>query len=90
MQEDETFDEFFVKLSSIRNSTINLGKKVLYAKMVRSKWFRPKVIAIKESKDLEFMRVEELVGSFQTNEHTLPQSKKNKSIAFKIVKKSGQ
>jgi hypothetical protein len=33
------------------------------------------------------MRVEELVGSLQTYEHTLPQSKKSKSIAFKTVKK---
>jgi hypothetical protein len=49
MYEDETFDEFYSKLSNIRNSTINLGKKVSDAKTVRkflrslSKRFHPKV-----------------------------------------------
>lgn len=58
------------------------------AKMVRKimrslpKRFRPKVIAIERSKDLDYMKVEELVGSLQTYEHTLPQPKKSKSIAI--------
>jgi hypothetical protein len=35
MQEDKTFDEFYNKFSTLCNSTINLGKKVYDAKMVR-------------------------------------------------------
>jgi hypothetical protein len=35
MQEDETFDEFYSKLGVIRNSTINLGKKIVDAKVVK-------------------------------------------------------
>ena len=35
MLEDETFDEFYSKLSVIRNSTINLGKKMDDAKIVK-------------------------------------------------------
>ena len=34
MLEDETFDEFYLKLSVIRNFTINLGKKMDDAKVV--------------------------------------------------------
>jgi hypothetical protein len=35
MLEDETFDKFYSKLSVIRNSTINLGKKMDDAKVVK-------------------------------------------------------
>jgi hypothetical protein len=93
MEEDETFEDFYTKLNVIRNSTINLGKKVSDIKMVRKimrslpKRFVPKVIAIEESKDLDTMKVEELVGCLQAFEHTLPRSKKNKTIALKVVKK---
>jgi len=52
--------------------------------------FQPKVISIKKkkSKDLDnICRVEELVGSLQTNKSTLSYQKKGKSIALKYVKK---
>jgi hypothetical protein len=68
MQEDETFDEFYSKLSIERNSTINLGKKVSDAKMLRKilrsfpKRFRPKVMAL-ETMGIATMKVEELVGA---------------------------
>jgi hypothetical protein len=35
MGEEETFDEFYSKLSTIRNSTINLGKKMIDAKIIK-------------------------------------------------------
>jgi hypothetical protein len=35
MEEEETFYEFYSKLSTIRNSTINLGKKMTDAKIVK-------------------------------------------------------
>jgi hypothetical protein len=89
MQEDETFVDFYSKLSCIHNSMISLGKKVSYVKIIRKilrslhEWFRPKVIAIKESKNLNTMRVEKHLGSLQTYELTFSQLKKHKTIAFK-------
>jgi hypothetical protein len=35
MQEDKTFDEFYSKLSSIRNNTINRGKKMSDVKIIK-------------------------------------------------------
>jgi hypothetical protein len=49
--------------------------------------FRIKVTTIKESKDLEEMKIEELVGSFQMYEISLPPVKKLKTIALKASKK---
>ena len=69
MEEEETFDEFYSKLSTIRNSTINLGKKMIDAKIVKKILrslpvrFISQIVAITQSQDLENMRVEELVGS---------------------------
>jgi len=48
--------------------------------------FRIKVTTIEESKDLDTMKIEELVGSLQTYEFSLPLVKKAKSIALKAAK----
>jgi hypothetical protein len=69
-----------------------LGRKVsdlkLIKKILRSlhERFRIKVTTIEESKDLDEMKVEKLVGSLPTYELTLPPVKKNKSIALKATK----
>jgi hypothetical protein len=49
--------------------------------------FRIKVTTIEESKDLEEMKLEELVGSLQRYELSLPPIKKLKTIALKTSKK---
>jgi hypothetical protein len=51
------------------------------------KRFRIKVTTIKESKDLEEMKIEELVGSLQTYELSLPLVKNLKTIALNASKK---
>ena len=47
--------------------------------------FRAKVTAIEESKDLDDIKVQELIGSLQTNELSLPNQRKSKSLALKTV-----
>jgi len=72
---------------------VSLGKPIsdvkLIRKIVRSlpEHFRIKVTTIEESKDLEEMKIEELVGSLQTYELSLPPVKKLKTIALKASKK---
>jgi hypothetical protein len=91
--EDETFGEFYSKMSDLRNQMVSLGKTVsdvkLIHKILRSlpERFRIKVTIIEESKDLEEMKIEELVGSLQTYELSLPSVKKLKTIALKASKK---
>jgi hypothetical protein len=48
--------------------------------------FRIKVTTIEESKDLDTIRIEELVGSLQTYELSLPPLRNTKSIALKAAK----
>jgi hypothetical protein len=52
--------------------------------------FRLKVATIEESKELEEMKIEELVGSLQTYEYSLPPVNKTKTIAFKASKKKAR
>jgi hypothetical protein len=69
MLEDETLGEFYSKLSDLRNSMVSLGKTVSDVKLVRKilrslpECFRIKVTTIEQSRDLEEMKIEELVGS---------------------------
>jgi hypothetical protein len=69
MLEDETFREFYTKVSDLRNSMVSLGKQISDVKLIRKilrslpERFRIKVTTIEESKDLEEIKIEELVGS---------------------------
>jgi hypothetical protein len=93
MLEEETFEEFYSKMSDLRNSMVSLGKPISDVKLIRKilrslpERFRIKVTTIEESKDLEEMKIEELVGSLQTYELSLPPVKKLKTIALKASKK---
>ena len=66
MSDDESFDEFYSKLNNIVNSTYKLGEiydqPQIVRKILRSltENFRPKVIAITESKDVDSILVDEL------------------------------
>jgi hypothetical protein len=84
MLEDETFRVFYSKMSGLRNSMVSLAKTVSDVNLIRKirrslpEHFRIKVTTIDESKDLEEMKIEELVGSLQTYELSLPPVKKVK------------
>ena len=47
--------------------------------------FRAKVTAIEESNDLDDIKVQELIGSLQTYEMSLPNQRKKKSLALKTI-----
>ena len=78
MHENQTFSFFYYKLIDIINSSFNLGKPSLDSKVVRKilrslpKRFRPKVIAIEKSKNIDFIKVDEFIGSIQTCKMILP------------------
>jgi hypothetical protein len=96
MQEEETFGEFYTKISDLRNSMVSLGKQISDVKLIRKilrflpERFRIKVTTIEESKDLEEMNIEELVGSLQTYEYSLPPVRKAKTITLKASKKKSR
>ena len=78
MSEDESFDLFYSKLNEVVIGKFNLGEKTEDSKIVRkilqslSESFCVKVIAIEESKDLDDIKVQELIGSLQTDELSPP------------------
>ena len=69
MSEDESFDSFYSKLNEVVASKFNLGEKIEDSKIVRKilrslpESFHAKVTAIEESKDLDDIKVQELISS---------------------------
>ena len=69
MQDNETFDDFYVKLSDIDNSSFNLGEVIpenrFIRKILRSlpERFHYKVVAVEETKDLDTLKVDQLIGN---------------------------
>jgi hypothetical protein len=92
MLENETFGEFYTRINDLRNSMVSLGKRVSDVKLIKNilrslpVHFRIKLTSTKESKDLDSIKIEELVGSLQTYEYSLPPVKKAKGMAFKTTK----
>nr|CAN70330.1 hypothetical protein VITISV_027936 [Vitis vinifera] len=92
MDDHKTFREFHAKLMDIVNSNFNPGEPISNSKVVRKilrslpERFRAKVTAIEESKDVESLKIDELVGSLQTFEMTLVSPRKAKEIALKAIK----
>ena len=69
MSDDESFNEFYAKFNDIVNSAYNLSEIYDQPKIVRkilrsfTEDFRPMVTAITESKDMDSIPADELVGS---------------------------
>ena len=78
MSEDESFDSFHGKLNEVVIGKFNLGEKTEDSKIVRKilrslpESFHAKVTTIEDSKDLNEIKVQELIGSLQTYELSLP------------------
>ena len=91
MVDEETFNEFYAKLNDIVNSSFKLGEVYEQPKIVRKilrsliEDFRPKVTVLIESKDVDTIPVDELVGSLKSYESDLPKTNKSKSMALKSV-----
>ena len=91
MGDDESFDSFYGKFNEIVIAKRNLGKEIKDAKLVRKilrslpESFRAKVTTIEESKDLDEIKIQELIGSLQTYELGLPFHKSSKSLALKTI-----
>ena len=82
MSDDESFDEFYAKLNDIFNFAYNLGEIYDQLKIVRKilrsliEDFRPKVTVITESKDVDSIPVDELLGYLQSYELDQPKTSK--------------
>ena len=92
MEEDKSFDEFYVKLKDIVNSAFNLGETIPEPKVMRKvlrsllERFHAKITAIEELKNIESIPVMELIGNLQTYEldfTRLGKGTKIKSMALK-------
>ena len=97
MKEDESFDEFYAKLKDMVNSAFNLRETIPKLKIVRKvlkslpERFHAKITTIKESKDIEKIPLNELVGNLQTYELGLTRigkSSKSKSKSMALKAKS--
>ena len=78
MSEDESFDSFYSKLNKVVIGKFNLGKKTEDSMIIRKilqslpESFHAKVTAVEENKDLDDIKVQELIGSLQTYKLSLP------------------
>ena len=91
MSKDESSNSFYGKLNEVVIGKLNLGEKTEDSKVVRKilrslpESFRAKVTTIEESKDLDEIKVQELIDSFQTYELSLPSQRKSKSLTLKTI-----
>ncbi|KAK0571758.1 hypothetical protein LWI29_021059 [Acer saccharum] len=94
MGEEDKFIDFQDKLLDIANQCQALGTPIsgerLNWKILRSlpKRFKAKVTAIEESKDVDVMSIDKLLGSLQTFEACMKPKAKNKGLALKVVKEA--
>ena len=74
VSDDDLFDSFYGRLNEIVIAKLNLGEKIEDAKVVRKilrslpESFQAKVTTIEESKDLDEVKIQELIAFLQTYE----------------------
>ena len=89
MLENQKISSFYSKLSNIVNCSFYLGEPIPNSEVViiifryLPKRFMSKVTVIEESKDIDSMRIDELVGSIQTYGMSFPNSQKPRDYALK-------
>ena len=94
MGKEDKFVNFQDKLLDIANNCQALGTPIsgerLNWKILKSlpKRFKAKVTAIEESKDVDVMSLDELLGSLQTFEACMKPKAKNKGLALKVIKEA--
>ncbi|TYH53012.1 hypothetical protein ES332_D09G068400v1 [Gossypium tomentosum] len=95
--EIETIREFYAKIYDLTNKAFALGSEYSNSKLLRKVFkslferFNIKVTAIEETKDIDAMRIDELIGSLQTFETNLEEAEKSKlkpkkNITFSLAK----
>ena len=94
MEEDESFDEFYVKLKDIVNSAFNFEEIIPEPKIVRNvlksipERFDAKITTIEESKDIDKIPLTKLVGNLQTYKLGLTRIGKSSKSKCKSKSKS--
>ncbi|XVF07023.1 hypothetical protein REPUB_Repub06bG0101600 [Reevesia pubescens] len=92
MQLGEDITTMFDRFTNVGNKLKHLAKKILEDKLVKKllrsfpKSLKPKVIAIKEAKNLNVISLDEVCGSFFTHEQEMKkdeEEEKNESDAMK-------
>lgn len=89
MKEDEEISQFNAKLSNLINILRSLSEDIPESKVVwkvlRSlpKRSRPKVTTTEESKDLEVMKLEKLIGSLQMLESVIKEPTKKRALPLR-------
>ena len=85
MHDDESLSDFYNKLYDIANESFAFCEKILETTLVRKIMrslpdrFNSKVIAIEEAKNLDSMKVKNLMGSLHAYEMTLKHRKKRRN-----------
>ena len=88
--ENETIGQYHARISDISNESFILGEKIPKEKLIQMvlrtllERFAYKATAITEAKNLETMKLEELIGSLRTFEMELNEDKKQRkrTVAF--------
>ena len=92
MDDDEAFNEFYVKLKDIVNFALNSGERIPEPKIVRKilrflpERFHAKIIVIEEPKDIDTIPLTKLIRNLQTYELGLigiGKGSKSKNMALK-------
>ncbi|GAV63138.1 UBN2 domain-containing protein, partial [Cephalotus follicularis] len=92
MKDNEKISGIFVRFTNIINSLQSLNKCYTNSEMVRKilrclpKSWMPKVTAIEETKDLNTLPLEELLGSLMTHEMTIKNHKGDEELDKKKKK----